>query len=176
MFGGYTAHLYAVGIVGTYGHSNDNAASSTTVGAIVPLKRGRWGTYFDQALYRPCSLIGTCTTLYCATPLYTIVGADAARFLHGWLRDPLLCYPPLHYCWGRCCPFFFNTVGGAILYCATPPYTTVGADAARFLLLRLAARSSTMLHPPTLLLEQMLPVVLRLAARFSTVLPPPTLL
>ena len=32
--------------------------------------------------------------LYGATPLYTTVGADAARFLYDWLRDPLLCYPP----------------------------------------------------------------------------------
>ena len=37
LFGGYPAHLRAVGIVGTYGHSNDNAASNTTVGATVPL-------------------------------------------------------------------------------------------------------------------------------------------
>ena len=31
--------------------------------------------------------------------------ADASRFLYGWRRDPLLCYPPLHYRWGRCCLF-----------------------------------------------------------------------
>ena len=31
--------------------------------------------------------------LYCATPSYTTVGADTARFLYGWLRDPSLCYP-----------------------------------------------------------------------------------
>ena len=37
LFGGYTAHLCAAGTVGTYGHTNDNAASSTTVGATVPL-------------------------------------------------------------------------------------------------------------------------------------------
>ena len=37
LFGGYDSHLYAVGIVGTYGDNNDNAASSTTVGATVPL-------------------------------------------------------------------------------------------------------------------------------------------
>ena len=62
--------------------------------------------------------------LYCATPPYTTVGVDA-RFLHGWLRDPLLLYPPLHYNWGRFCPFFF---------------------------VRLAALSSTVLPPPLTLL------------------------
>ena len=35
----------------------------------------------------------------------------------------------------------FYTVGCAILYCASPPYTTVGADAARFFFIRLAART-----------------------------------
>ena len=44
--------------------------------------------------------------LYCATPPYIAVGADAARFFCGWLRDPLLCYPPLHYRWGRLCATF----------------------------------------------------------------------
>ena len=34
LFGGYSAHRRAVG---TYGHSDDNAASSTTVGATTPL-------------------------------------------------------------------------------------------------------------------------------------------
>ena len=38
LFGGYTALFYAVG---THGHSNDKAASSTTVGATTPLKCGR---------------------------------------------------------------------------------------------------------------------------------------
>ena len=46
--------------------------------------------------------------LYCATPPYTTVGADAARLLYGWLPDPLLGYPPLHYCWNGCCPFFIR--------------------------------------------------------------------
>ena len=35
-----------------------------------------------------------CPILYCATPAYTAVGADAARVLYSCLRDPLLCYPP----------------------------------------------------------------------------------
>ena len=68
--------------------------------------------------------------LYCATTPYTTVGADAARFFYGWLRHPLLCYPPLHYRWGGCCQFF----------------------------IWLAARSSIVLPPPTLLLWQMQPV------------------
>ena len=150
MFGGYTVHLYAVGSVGTYGHSNDNVASSTTVGATVPLWCGRWRKLlcssvvqtlcsdwhmYDPLLcYPPYStagadaarfLYGWCSNLYCATPPYHTVGADAARFLYGWRRDPLLCYPPRHYyCRGRCCPFF----------------------------IRLAARSSTAVPPPTQLL------------------------
>ena len=70
--------------------------------------------------------------LYLPPPPYTTLEADAARFSYGFLRDPLLCYPP---------------------------YTTVGADAARFI--RLAARSSTVLPSPTLLLGQMLLVFLR---------------
>ena len=47
---------------------------------------------------------------YCAIPPYTTVGADAARFLYGWPGDPLLCYPPLHYCWRpfTCCVFWFD--------------------------------------------------------------------
>ena len=145
--------------------------------------------------------------LYCATLPYTTVGADSARlfsctvdgailycatpFLHYCCGGccPFLFYtvggailycatPPLHYCWGRCCPFFkrlaarsstvlpspilllgrmltvFHTLGGAILYCATPPYTTVGANAARFVLLYGWRRDSLL---PTLLLGQMLP-------------------
>ena len=39
--------------------------------------------------------------LYCATPPYTTVGADAARFFLRLVREPLLRYPPLHYCWGK---------------------------------------------------------------------------
>ena len=81
----------------------------------------------------------SCAILYCAT-------ADAAIFLYGWRRDPLLCHPPAHYCRGRCCPLFKL----------------------------LAGRSSTVL--PRLLSGQMLPVSMRLAVRSSTVLPPPTLL
>ena len=70
------------------------------------------------------------------------------------MRHPLLCYPSLHYCWGRCCPFYIRLC--AILYCATPPYTTAGADAARFIYGY--ARSCTVLPLPTILLGQMLTV------------------
>ena len=49
-------------------------------------------------------------------------------FLHGWLREPLPPKLPL----GQMLPVLF-TVGCAILYCATPRYTTVGTDAARSL-------------------------------------------
>ena len=59
-----------------------------------------------------------CAILHCATPPYTIVRADAARFLYGCLSDPLLCYPPLHYCW-------------ATFHCATP-YTAPRLNAAGF--------------------------------------------
>ena len=85
-------------------------------------------------------------------PSTLLLGRMLPVFLYGWQRDSLLCYPPLHYCWGRCCTcfirlaarsstvlprptllvgqnaarFFFYTVGCAILYCATPSYTTVG--------------------------------------------------
>ena len=45
---------------------------------------------------------------------------------------------------GQMLPVIY-TVGCAILYCATPPYTTVRADAARFI--RLAVRSSIVLRP-----------------------------
>ena len=79
-------------------------------------------------------------------PLYTTVGADAARFfiIYGWLRESLLRYPPLHYCGGR---LFLYTAGSANLYCATPPYTTVGADAARFRYGRRVGRPFTVLPP-----------------------------
>ena len=75
----------------------------------------------------------------------------------GWhMCNPLQCFPPLHCCWSGFCLFFtrlaarsstvlppptllleqmlpvFGTVVCAILYWATPTYTTVGADAARF--------------------------------------------
>ena len=48
-------------------------------------------------------------------PPYTTVGADAVRFIYGWLRDPLLRYSPLHYCWGTCCPCFIRLVREALL-------------------------------------------------------------
>ena len=109
-------------------------------------------------------------------PPETSVGADAARLLYGWLRDPLLCYPPPTLLLEQMLPVFY-TVRGAIIYGSTPPYTTVGADAGRFFLMRLAARSSTALPPPTLLLGQMLPVSYTVVSVFGdpSLCFPPTL-
>ena len=87
--------------------------------------------------------------LYCATPPYTTVGADAARFLYGRLRDPLLRYPPLHHCWGRCCPFFFIRLAARTSTVLPPPYTAVGTDAARLLYGRRVERPFTVLPPYT---------------------------
>ena len=81
--------------------------------------------------------------------LYATVEADAVRSLLYSVGGPILycATSPLHYCWGRCCPFC----------------------------IRLAARSSTVLPPPTLLFGQTLPFFyVWLAARSSTVLPPCT--
>ena len=50
---------------------------------------------------------------------------------------------------------FFYTVGCANLYCATPIYPTVGANAA-FIFFTIGARTPTFLPLPTLLLGQML--------------------
>ena len=41
-----------------------------------------------------------------STP-YTTVGADAACFLYGWLRDPLLRYPPPTLLLGQMLPVFY---------------------------------------------------------------------
>ena len=69
-------------------------------------------------------------------------------------------------------PVFFYTVGGAILYCATPPYTSVGADAARFFYGWL--RDPLLCYPPYITVgADAARLFLRLAARSSTVLPPP---
>ena len=51
LFGRHTVHFSAVRIVCTCGHSSDNAASSTTVDATVPLQCGRWGNCFVRLLY-----------------------------------------------------------------------------------------------------------------------------
>ena len=91
------------------------------------------------------------------------------------MYNTLLCYPPLHYCWGRCGPFFY-TVAGAILYCATPPYATVGADAARFFVLYGCRRNPLLCYPPTLLLRQMLPVFYTVGCAILYCATPPTLL
>ena len=62
-------------------------------------------------------------------PPTLLLGRMPPFFLYDWRRDPLLCYPPLHYCWGRCCPFFIRLAARS----STPPYTSGGANAARFL-------------------------------------------
>ena len=53
------------------------------------------------------------------------------------------------------------------LYCATPPYTTVRANAARFLFCTVDGATFYSPTPSTLLLGQKLPVCIRLAARSS---------
>ena len=62
-----------------------------------------------------------------------------------------LLYPPLHYCWGGCYPFFFYGWRRDPLLCY-PPYTTVGADAARFSYGWL--RDPLLCAPPTRRVEQ----------------------
>ena len=44
-------------------------------------------------------------------------------------------------------PGFLNTVGGAILFCATSPYTTIRADAARLFIYGWR-RDPLMCYPP----------------------------
>ena len=168
VFAGYTAHLYAVGIVGTYGHSNDNAASSTTVGAILYCATHPT-LLLGQML--PVSFfftVGARTVTVLPPP--TLLLSDAARFLYGWRRDPLLCYPPPHYCWGRCCPFFIRLVREPLL--SYPPLRYCRGRCCPFFIW-LAARTSTVLPPPYTTVGQVLPVFLygRRVGRPFTVLP-----
>ena len=67
--------------------------STTARFAIVPFLRFVCRRAFPAPPTTPvvCDAI-----LYCATPPYTTVGANAARFLYCWLRDLLLCSTPLH--------------------------------------------------------------------------------
>ena len=64
---------------------------------------------------------------------------------------------PLHYCWGRCCPFCIRLAARSSTV-LPPPYYCWGRCCP--FCIRLAARSSTVLSPPTLLLGQMLPAFL----------------
>ena len=108
-------------------------------------------------------------------PPTLLLGQKLPVFCIRLVCKPLLSDPPLHYCWGRCCTFFIRLVRGpmifyplptpllgrmlpgistvdcAILYCATPPYTTTvaGADAARFFCRRRFGRPFTVLPPYT---------------------------
>ena len=98
---------------------------------------------------------GWCAKLCGPTLPYTTVAADAARIMHGWLDDPLLRYPSLHHCWGRCCPFYKQLVRKPLV--SYPPLHYSRGTCCSFFV-RLAERSSAALPPPTPLLGQMLPV------------------
>ena len=103
-----------------------------------------------------------CAIVYCVTPYkgrccpffirlaaqsstvllpYATIQADAVRFLNSWRRDFLLCYPPTLLL-GQMLSAS-DTIGCAILYCATPPILLLGQMPS--VLIRLAARSSTVL-------------------------------
>ena len=141
LFGGYAAHLCAVGIAGTLWAQQraallcrrDRPPLVRSAGKLLS-SRVVLTLFADWHMYNP---------LLCY-PLLHYCWADAARFSYGWRRDLLLCYPPLHYCWGRCCPDFMRLVREPLL--SYTPYTTVGVDAALFF--RLPARSFTALPPP----------------------------
>ena len=88
------------------------------------------------------SLVRSVGKLLCSSLVLTL-SAD-------WhMNNPLLCYLPLPYCRGGCCPFFFYAIGCAILFCATPSCTTVGADAAYFFYGRRVWRPFIVLPPYT---------------------------
>ena len=116
------------------------------------------------------------------------------------MYNPLLCYLPLHYCWGGCCPFFIRLVREpplsyppptllfgqmlpvsflygwcANLYCPTAPLHYCKGRCCPFLYGWLCD-FSLCYSPPKLLLGWMLPVFYTVGARSSTILPPPTLL
>ena len=96
-----------------------------------------------QMLHDFCTVC--CAILGCATPPYATVKADAVRFLRGWRRDALPCYPLLEQMLHVIC-----TVGGTILYCATP-YTTHRLNAACFGAMSVGVLGDSLLyHPLTL--------------------------
>ena len=94
----------------------------------------------DTTLFKRCTdliLSLAHVQLYCSTPLYTTVGADAARFVYGWLRDPLLWYLP-YTPFGR--PFI-----------VLPPYTASKTNAACFGTMGVGFLCNTLLcYPPPL--------------------------
>ena len=177
MFGGYSAHLCAVDVVGTYGHSSeqhyrrrDRPPLVRSVGKLL-CSSVALTLSADWHMYNP---------LLCYLPLPYCWGGCCLFFLYGWRRHPLLCYPPLPYCWGGCCPFFMRLAARSST--VLPRCTTPRVNATRFsygrrrhpllcypplhycwggccpFFRRLAARTSTVLPPLTLLLGRMLPV------------------
>ena len=79
----------------------------------------------------PGVLFGLWKNGYCPPPPYSTAGADAACVLYTvGCRIPY-CATLLTLLLRQTLPVFFIRFGYANLYCATPPYTTVGADAAR---------------------------------------------
>ena len=94
------------------------------------------------------------------------------------MYNPLLCYPPpLHYCWGRCCPFFLYGWLRVPLLCYRPPqyswatltalnpYTAPRLNAACFGAMSVGVLGEPSLcYPPTLHLNQMLIVLVRCAS------------
>ena len=149
---------------------------STTVGAIVPRWCGRWENYLVRGLYCPSSCGWYCRYLwtqqrqcseqhYCRCDLPSIVqsvgklpcSGVVLTLSSGWhMYNDILCYPsPPTLLLGQMLPVFqlpvFHTVGGTILYFATPPLHYSWGRCCPFFI-RLAARSSTVLPPPTLLL------------------------
>ena len=93
--------------------------------------------------------------LYCATPPTLLLGQMLPGFYMRLVREPLLSYPPLHYCWGRCCPFSIRLVREPLLSYPPLHYCLGGCCPFSYGWLR-----DPLLRypPPTLLLGQMPPV------------------
>ena len=127
LFGGYTTHLCAIGIISTYGHSSEQhycrrdrpplvrSVGKLLCSCVVLTLSFDWHIHVQSFTVPP-------------PPTLLLGRMQPVFFSYGWRRDPLLCYPSLH-------------------CCATPPYTTVGADAARFLYGWL--RDLLLRYPPT---------------------------
>ena len=89
--------------------------------------------------------------------------------------NPTLCYPPLHYCWGRCCPFYFIRMAALSSTVPTPPTILLGHILPVFNTVDGAILSSTTLLPLLYYFYgRCCPLSVRLAAQSSTVLPPYT--
>ena len=105
-------------------------------------------------------------------PPPTLLLGRMLPFFYTVVRDPLLCYPLLHYRWGRCCPFLYGWLRDPSL-CYPPRTLLLGRMLPVFYMV--GARSSTVLPSPTLLLGQMLPVFLIWLAGRTFIVFPPTL-